>query len=66
MQIILQPTTAKIETNTCNFHKKNPGKQFPGCTCSTVYTSVPVSSVDDISKRLFEEYDELWKELAKV
>lgn len=43
----------KIHTHVCEFHKKNPGKKFPGekygqsCGCSTAYIG---EVIDDIRK----------------
>ena len=39
MHTVIPPTTSEITHHTCNFHKKHPGSQFPGCTCSSSYTT---------------------------
>lgn len=37
--IIKQEKAESITThNICEFHKKNPNKDYAGCTCSVVYT----------------------------
>ena len=32
-----KPVT-KVETRTCEFHEKNPGVPWAGCTCSGSYS----------------------------
>lgn len=34
---IQKPIKTEVLTYTCHFHEKNPGKQFAGCTCSSIY-----------------------------
>ena len=39
--LIKHPTTKiVVEHRTCGFHKKYPGRNYPGCTCSGSYTAV--------------------------
>ena len=40
MLIKQPPTKIIITTHTCDFHKKYPGTNFPGCTCSGSYRTV--------------------------
>lgn len=46
MYIVQRPTETRVETKTCDFHKRHPGKTFPGCTC--------VTSISSREKRLSE------------
>lgn len=36
---VQKPQVATVEHHTCPFHEKHPGHSFPGCTCSSAYTS---------------------------
>jgi hypothetical protein len=39
MYIVLRPTICTSERRICEFHKKHPGHNFPGCTCSCAISS---------------------------
>lgn len=34
---VARPLVTKVERHTCPFHKKHPGRNFPGCTCSSAF-----------------------------
>ena len=44
MIIYVRPFETVVKHNICSFHKKYPDQKFPGCTCSTIYTSVEKNS----------------------
>lgn len=37
MHIVQKPMKQKIEKHICEFHRKHPGANFPGCTCWTSF-----------------------------
>lgn len=39
MYHVLKPQVTEVTHHTCDFHKRNPGAQFPGCTCSSSYST---------------------------
>jgi len=40
MLIVQVPTKTVTSRHTCAFHKKNPGKEYAGCTCSSSYSQI--------------------------
>lgn len=60
MYQVAMPSTCKVEHITCGFHKKHPGHNFPGCTCSSSY-STHVKPLEDWTK---EERDWYFAALA--
>lgn len=49
MHIVQKPTVSKVEKRTCEFHKKHPGGNFPGCTCMISFS---------VREKTFEEMTE--------
>ena len=39
MLIEIKPQITKSEFYPCDFHRKNPGKPYAGCTCCGSYSS---------------------------
>ena len=39
MYQVLKPQVTTITHHTCPFHERHPGRTFPGCTCSSRYSS---------------------------
>ena len=79
MIIERNPNYFKIVTTNivCEYHKKNPSdRNYPGCTCSSSISYVRKTDaekrededkrIEKIKEKLFIEYDELWKRLAKL
>lgn len=34
MYVVQRPQIVTTTSHTCGFHKRHPGRPFPGCTCS--------------------------------
>lgn len=39
MYIVQRPFVDTSSHHTCSFHKRHPGRSFPGCTCSSQFSS---------------------------
>ena len=61
MIIISKPMITKSKHHICPFHKKNPFKQYAGCTCHSEYWN-EVDKDNKVSS-LKEEFD-LWEGLS--
>lgn len=59
--LIRQPPTKSVVTiHTCDYHKRNPGKNYAGCTCSGSFAVVvkPMEEWTDEERRhYFGFYD---------
>lgn len=48
MQMIveqLREMESVVKHHTCDYHKRNPGKPYAGCTCSTSYGQRPTGRI---------------------
>ena len=59
MYHVMKPQICESTHHTCNFHKRHPGRPFPGCTCSASYTTR--DKRDDEMTR--EEWEHYWAAL---
>jgi hypothetical protein len=39
MYMVQRPIVTTHTHSTCGFHERHPGHSFPGCTCSSGYSS---------------------------
>ncbi len=39
MYQVMRPMVSTSSRHTCSFHEKHPGANFPGCTCSGVWST---------------------------
>ena len=56
----LFPTEVLTSGCVCDFHKKNPGKQSAGCTCTSSWTIKVIQPSPEYLKKLSQGFDETW------
>lgn len=55
MYHVSRPTVTTVESHTCGFHERHPGRNFPGCTCSTS-VSVREKTLDEMTDLERKQY----------
>ena len=46
IRVDLKGKEVEVNEKVCPFHKKNPGKFYAGCTCSTTYAQITKKKVN--------------------
>ena len=52
------PIEVEVSHTVCGFHQRNPGKPYPGCTCSGAYVArtKPMEDWTEEEKRRYFDF----------